>query len=299
MTDKAPKGVSGYAVADKPEGMTSYRFLERCADLVGPGVKAGHAGTLDSFASGVLICLFGSYTRLSDWFMGSGKTYEADILFGEETDTLDPEGRVVATAPLPSREALEAALPAFRGRIMQAPPAYSSVHVDGMRARERAVLGQDVHPAARPVEILSLQLNSYDGAVAKVTVECSKGTYIRSLARDIALACGSRGRLSALRRTRSGPFSADQGLPLEGFGPGAPRYLGKAEALGLGLAIIDLEEREAAAFVNGLPLYRLPAFDPEASEGPRAVFGADGCLLGVAVKRGQAWRYACVTGGRD
>lgn len=299
MTEDLPGNLNGFIVADKPAGVTSHRFLEACAARVGKGVKAGHAGTLDSFATGVLICLFGSYTRLSDYFMGAGKSYEAEILFGEETDTLDPEGKVIASAPVPERKELEAALTKFRGEIMQAPPAYSSVHIDGRRARERALKGEDVRPAPRPVTISSLELLSFSGDRAVISVSCSKGTYIRSLARDLALASGSRGRLAALRRTSSGPFKADEAISLERCASGSLMALGMEHAKALGLRTLELGAREKAAFANGLPLWRLPQFREDAEDGSQAVFGPDGRFLGVVEKTGRTWRYACVIGARE
>ena len=290
--------LSGIAVLDKPAGITSYRFLGSMGRRLGDQVKSGHAGTLDSFASGVMVCLFGRYTRLSDYFMGAGKGYVADILFGEETDTLDPEGAVVATADLPSRDAIEAALPAFRGDILQAPPAYSAVHIDGERAYERARKGQDVSPRPRPVTINSLELLSYDSGVARINVSCTKGTYIRSLARDIALACGSRGRLSALRRTFSGPFSVERAVPADSFGPGDLRALTERDANGLGLSVLALGKDEAKAFANGLPLFRLATFANLDLPSPVAVFDADRSPLGIVSRAEKGWKYAFVLGGR-
>ncbi|HRW23229.1 MAG TPA: tRNA pseudouridine(55) synthase TruB [Spirochaetia bacterium] len=297
MTDDPRASVSGFAVVDKPEGVTSFKLIASLGRRLGDRVKCGHAGTLDSFASGVLVCLFGRYTRLSDYFMGAGKGYEASVLFGEETDTLDPEGSVVATAPVPSLEALEAALPAFRGDILQAPPAYSAVHVNGERAYERALKGEDVRPAPRPVTIRSLELLSYEAGVARLRIACTKGTYIRSLARDIALACGSRGRLSALRRSFSGPFQVETAVAADDFGPGSLRVLAEADARGLGLGVVGLPGDEARAFSNGLPLFRLSTFSGLDGEGPVAAFDEAGTPLGIVSRVGGAWRYSFVLGG--
>lgn len=292
-------GFHGYAVLDKPVGVTSRTFLASMGRRLGPGVKSGHAGTLDSFASGVLICLFGRYTRLSDYFMCASKGYDADVLLGEETDTLDPSGKVVGTASPPSLETLIAALPAFRGDILQAPPAYSSVHIDGRRAYELALRGEAVEPKARPVSITSLELLSYDGRLARLRVACSKGTYIRSLARDLGLASGSRGRLEALRRTFSGPFAASEAVSPEAFGTGALRLLEPEQVQGLGLRVITLGPEESLAFRKGLPLYRLASFAsaPQRALENVAAFDEEGTLLGIAQGRGDGWRYAFVLGG--
>jgi len=297
VTGNREPPVSGFAILDKPEGLTSFKFLSSLGRAVGPSVRHGHAGTLDSFASGVLVCLFGRYTRLSDFFMGAGKGYEADVLFGEETDTLDPEGRIIGTGPIPSLSSLEAALPSFRGDISQAPPAYSAVHIDGERAYERALKGQDVRPKARPVTIESLSLLSYESGIARLSIRCSKGTYVRSLARDIALACGTRGRLSALRRTFSGPFTAEDAISAQGFGAESLRELTRDDATGLGLASMSIGPEEERAFLNGLPLFRLASFSSLGGDGPFAVFSSSGSPLGIVARSGTAWRYAVVLGG--
>lgn len=299
MIEGSDRPLSGFAVIDKPVGMTSFKFLASLSRILGDRIKSGHAGTLDSFASGVLVCLFGRYTRLSDYFMGAGKGYEADILLGEETDTLDPEGSVIATSPLPTLQALEAALPAFRGNILQAPPAYSAVHIDGERAYERALKGQDVRPKARPVTIDALELLSYDAGIARIRVLCSKGTYIRSLARDLALACGSRGRLSALKRTHSGPFNIAEATKPEEFGPETLRVLTPGYANGLGLGVQRLGHDESKAFSNGLPLFRLETFAALEGVSPVAVFGPDDSPLGIVTRSGAAWKYAFVLGSGE
>lgn len=306
--------LEGFCVVDKPSGLTSHKLLAAMKRSLGSKAKLGHAGTLDSFASGVLIALFGRYTRLSDYFMAAGKGYDAVVRFGAETDTLDPEGTVIAEGPLPTREALERALPAFRGAVMQAPPAYSAVHVDGERAYERALRGEALEMKARPVTISSLELLSFDGAEASLRIACSKGTYIRSLARDLALASGSRGHLVALRRTFSGPFRAEDAIAPEAVEGGSMRRLDEPLARGLGLATIRLGAEAARNFARGMPLYKIDEFKaaakaatrPSAGAGaePEAVaaFGQDGALLGIARRDGArrdggAWRYAFVLEG--
>jgi tRNA pseudouridine55 synthase len=287
---------SGFAIIDKPVGTTSFSVLSSLGRRLGRDTKSGHAGTLDSFASGVLVCLFGRYTRLSDYFMGTRKGYEADILFGEETDTLDPSGKVIAHGPIPSLDALEAVLGGFRGDIMQAPPVYSAVHIDGQRAYERARKGQDVRPVPRPVTIHDLNLLSYDNGVARIGVSCSKGTYIRSLGRDIALACGSRGRLSALRRTFSGPFRVEDATGVDHFGTDSIMTLDESHAKDLGLGAMRLSDEEARVFLHGLPLFRLASFSALDARSPLAVFDKDARLLGIVTRRESTWQYAFVMG---
>jgi tRNA pseudouridine55 synthase len=289
--------LEGFAVIDKPTGLTSYSVLGRVARKLGPKVKAGHAGTLDSFASGVLVCLFGRYTRMSDFFMATTKSYDAVIGFGSETDTLDPEGTEIARAPVPSLQALEAALPAFLGETMQIPPVYSALHIDGERAYERVRKGQEVVLPPRPVTIYRLELKSFEDGKARISVDCSKGTYIRSLARDIALACGSRGHLLALRRTAAGPFNIADSVKLDGLNASMLRHMDAELARGLGLECRLLEGSEATAFSNGLPMGRMPGFSDTPGSGSVAVFDSAGVFLGIAAPKpapSAGWRYAFV-----
>jgi tRNA pseudouridine55 synthase len=290
-------GLEGFAVIDKPTGLTSYSLLGKVSRKLGPKVKAGHAGTLDSFASGVLVCLFGRYTRLSDFFMATTKSYEAIICFGTETDTLDPEGKEIARSSVPSLADLQAVLPAFMGETMQVPPVYSALHVDGERAYERVRKGQEVVLPPRPVTIHRLELKSFEDGKALISVDCSKGTYIRSLARDLALACGSRGHLSALRRTAAGPFAITDSIKLEELDASMIRHMDAGLARGLGLECRTLEGTEAKAFSNGLPMGRLPSFAGTPGSSSVAVFDTAGEFLGIAAPKpapSSGWRYAFV-----
>lgn len=295
MTESALAArVDGFAIVDKPTGTSSYKALASISRRLGKGIKAGHAGTLDPFASGVLVCLFGRYTRLSDFFMGADKGYEATMRFGIETDTLDPEGVPIANAPVPSLRELENALAAFRGPISQTPPAFSAIHVDGKRSYElaRSGLSPDLEP--RSVNIARLELLSYEGADARVLVHCSKGTYMRSLARDIALACGSRAHLTALRRTFSGPFSLRDAVRPDELDLSSLKRLSAAQAGGLGMDTIVLSGDDESAFRHGLPLYRLDMFKGRSSDRPVCAFNDAEEAIGIARMDGSAWRYAMV-----
>jgi tRNA pseudouridine55 synthase len=292
--------LEGFYVINKPSGITSFKLIASLKKRLDKGVRIGHAGTLDSFARGVLIVLIGRYTRLSDYFMAAGKGYEATLRFGSETDTLDPEGAVVAEAPVPSRAALEAVLPSFAGDIMQAPPAYSAVHIEGQRAYERARRGEDVKPELRPVSVHKLELLSFDGKDARLLVHCSKGTYIRSLARDIALSCGSRAHLVALKRTFSGPFLLKDALEPDELEPSRLQLLDASLARALGLQSLALKDDDARAFANGLPLARIGSFaDSGSFDADRALaaFSQEGRLLGIAQPVAGLWRYAMVFEG--
>lgn len=190
----------------KPSGVTSFTSLRPVKRTISK--KVGHAGTLDKFAEGLMIVLTGTFTKLNPLFSNLDKRYIATIRFGKETSTLDPEGDVVATAEIPSLDRISAVLESqFMGTIDQAPPQYSAVHIDGKRAYKMARAGEKIEMPTRRITIHSLRVLSWDAPLLKVEVHCSKGTYIRSLARDIALACGSRAYLTALERIAIGPYS--------------------------------------------------------------------------------------------
>jgi len=215
---------SGLILLHKQPGITSFDSLRDIKRSLGTG-KAGHTGTLDKFAEGLLLVLTGRALKLSQWFTHCDKQYEGTICFGAETDTLDPEGAVIANAPLPSREAVEQAFSQFRGKIEQAPPAYSAIHVDGERASALARRGEAPEMRKRPVEIYRLELLSWEPPHAKIFVHCSSGTYIRSLARDIAVAVGSRAYLTALLRTQVAGFKMENAVRM-GTGDCCSKYGG-------------------------------------------------------------------------
>jgi tRNA pseudouridine55 synthase len=206
-------GPAGYLLLNKNPGLTSFESLIPVKKALGTG-KVCHSGTLDKFARGLLVVLTGRAVKLFPWFSGCGKSYRALLRFGEETDTLDPEGAVIAAGPVPSREALEAIFPAFTGTIEQAPPLYSAIHVDGKRAHELARQGRAPEMKKRPVTVYGLSLLTWDPPHAELEIRCSSGTYIRSLARDLALAANSRSHLRELTRTAVGDFSLDEALRL-------------------------------------------------------------------------------------
>ena len=225
---------------DKKEGITSFSSLS-AIKKENKGMKVGHAGTLDKFASGLMIVLLGQATRLNPVFSSMGKSYIAEITFGAETDTLDPEGTVIRTADLPERTRLEEVLPSFIGKQKQVPPAYSAIHVDGKRAYREARSGRGVEMPERDITIETLYLLSFDGQKAVISTSVSKGTYIRALARDIGERAGSAAFVSALRRTSIGPFT------LSDIGLGTKELLDKT---GL-FSDIVLDERHSKEIENG------------------------------------------------
>ena len=285
---------SGFLLFDKPAGRTSHTALSGFKKAF-PASRVGHTGTLDSFATGLLVVVVGSYSRLAPWFTGLDKAYEAEVLFGVGTDTLDPVGDVVATGPIPANSSLEAALGAFRGPILQIPPEYSAIHVGGARASDLAMAGKAVELKPRPVTISKLELVGFTGGRARLRVECSSGTYVRALARDIAAACGTCAHLSALRRLRVGPFGVDEAL-----GPDAapsasdlkPFTPDIAAAIGLGSRFVD--GQAASSFVNGASWLLRDLAGEGCPEGDLAVFERGGAFLGIVGASSDKLSYKLV-----
>ncbi|PXA83714.1 tRNA pseudouridine(55) synthase TruB [Nostoc sp. 3335mG] len=210
----------GWLVIDKPIGPGSTDIVSRAKRALRDGgyakVKVGHGGTLDPLASGVLPIALGEATKLSGRMLDADKAYAFTVRFGAQTDTLDLEGKVIATSEVrPTLAALEAVLPRFTGPIEQVPPAYSALKVDGQRAYDLARAGEEVALASRSVMVHSLGIDNVSTDEATLLATVSKGTYIRSLARDIALALGTVGHVTMLRRTKSGPFTLEQAISLD------------------------------------------------------------------------------------
>jgi tRNA pseudouridine55 synthase len=210
----------GWIVLDKPVGLGSTQAVGAVKRILReedePKTKVGHGGTLDPLASGVLPIALGEATKLCGRMLDATKGYDFTITFGEETDTLDLEGKVVATSDVrPTLEQVEALLPRFTGEIEQVPPAYSALKVEGKAAYARTRAGEQVNLKQRQVTIFDLHLIEADAANVTLSAIVSKGTYIRSLARDIAHGLNSVGHVTMLRRTRAGPFSLEQAISLD------------------------------------------------------------------------------------
>lgn len=263
----------GWIILDKPLTLGSTQgvaAVKRNARTRGLGkAKVGHGGTLDPLATGVLPIALGEATKLCGRMLDARKTYAFTVAFGAETDTLDLEGAVIGESPVrPARAALDAALAAFTGPIVQVPPAYSALKVDGQRAYDLARAGEAVELAARNVTIHALRVLETTGpadALGSATLEAdvSKGTYIRSLARDLALALGTRGHVTMLRRLKAGPFTLDQAISLDKlneWGQGAPleNVILPVEAGLVDIPALDLNPEQAGAVRQGRVLSGLP-----------------------------------------
>jgi tRNA pseudouridine55 synthase len=206
-------------VVDKPSGPSSFTVVKRVRALLGKRrEKVGHGGTLDPFASGVLPICVGEGTKVLAFLLDADKSYEAQVRFGIETDTLDVTGQVLSQHPVGdlSASAIEQALPGFRGAIEQIPPMYSALKRDGRPLYSYARAGQTVERAARQVTIHALEMVAFEAPDrARLRIRCSKGTYIRSLAADLGRRLGVGAHLTELRRTASGPFRIEQAIALD------------------------------------------------------------------------------------
>ncbi|MDR0720735.1 MAG: tRNA pseudouridine(55) synthase TruB [Treponema sp.] len=288
---------SGLLLLKKSPGVTSFESLGMIKKALGTG-KVGHTGTLDKFASGLLLVLVGKALKLTPLFNSLDKEYRGTIRFGVETDTLDPEGKIIAKGKIPSREELESVLPAFTGEIMQAPPAFSALHINGQRAYELARAGKGPEMKKRPVTVYALEIISWKAPSAEIRVCCSTGTYIRSLARDLALAAGSRAHLTALERTRIGAFRLDEAFdPNEGKAPAfAIRPVDEALFKALKIKRVLWDGEKAAAIMHGKSLDGFA--DTLPGEPTLAIFGSAGTgpskLLAVIEQNMGKWSYSHV-----
>ena len=268
----------GWIILDKPLGLGSTQAVaavKRVCRQAGLGkIKVGHGGTLDPLATGVLPIALGEATKLTGRMLDASKVYAFTVQFGAETDTLDLEGQVIAQSPVrPTLAEVEAVLPRFTGPIEQVPPAYSAIKVDGERAYDLARAGEAVELKSRSVTIHELQASHFDepnggSPLQELTLiaQVSKGTYIRSLARDISRALGTVGHVIMLRRLKAGPFGIEQAISLdklEEVAKGAPleNVLLPLEAGLDDIPALDLGPEQASMVRQGRVLTGLPQTD--------------------------------------
>jgi len=240
----------GALVLDKPSGPTSFKAMRVAQRALGEKT-AGHGGTLDPMASGVLVVLLGEATKLSAQVMDHTKSYDAEVRLGVGTDTLDADGEVTAEAPIPPAAlewaTIEALLPRFVGHVLQVPPRYSALKVEGRTNMSRARAGEDFDVAARAAHCIALTLIEMRPAGFLLRVDCGKGYYVRSLARDLGEALGVPAHLAALRRTRVGAFGLERAV------------LPEAATAGAVIAIPDMLPELAQVVVHGAELAALRA----------------------------------------
>lgn len=269
--------MNGIYLVDKPSDMTSFGVVARVRRL--SGMKCGHSGTLDPMATGLLPVMVGKATKLCELFTEGEKEYIGTLRFGLLTDTGDITGEILQErAGAPTKEQLLAALPCFLGKITQRPPIYSAIKVDGVPLYRHARAGRQIEVPEREVEILRLELLDYDEqkGEAVLAVECSKGTYIRTLFMDLAAKCGCLGTMAALRRTKVGRFTIEESIPLEQL----------MEQLEQGNSPAFLPLEEALSF---LPQYEPPEFF--------ATLLKNGCAVDVKKLRGLPQSLCTVYSG--
>lgn len=284
---------AGFLVVDKPAGVTSHDVVARVRRATGIK-KAGHAGTLDPMATGVVIVAVGRVTRLIRYFQDLEKEYLATAMFGVATDSLDADGQVVeAIAMTVTRADLETVLPRFLGGIQQIPPMVSALKQDGRRLYELAREGREVERAARTVFIHELELVSVGTGphpLVSFRVVCGKGTYIRSLADDLARALGGFAHLTALRRTRTGPLTEKDAVSLDELGGWRDHLVDPSLALSfLPRVVVDGEGARRVGTGRSIPI------TPDVTGVVRVVDG-DGTLLGVYASDGTVAQPEVVLG---
>lgn len=269
-------------LVDKPVGVTSHDVVSAVRRAVRER-RVGHAGTLDPFATGLLIVLLGRATRLLRYLDDEPKVYEATIRFGAETDTDDLTGEVIRTSPVPDPSRVERAIPDLTGDIEQVPPAYSAKRVDGQRAYDAARRGAPLALAPVHVSVHAWQLGAWRGPELDVVITCGTGTYIRSLARDLGRLTGSAAHLSALRRVRSGAFDVRDAVSLDTVRAGAATVCSPLKALPT-LPVEPLGADSRARVTRGM---RIPATVP----GPRAALVDEAMeLVALAEREGTFWQ---------
>ena len=283
---------SGLVVVDKPAGMTSHDVVSRVRRLAGTR-KVGHAGTLDPMATGVLVLGIERATKLLGHLALDTKAYLATIRLGAATTTDDVQGEVLSTSDTSAvtDEAVAAGIVKLTGHIQQVPSAVSAVKVDGKRAYARVRAGEQVELAARPVEVSRFDLLSTrrdDGLELDVMVECSSGTYVRALARDLGADLGVGGHLAALRRTRVGPFDLRVVTTLEKLAEQPALSLPLSEAVAAAFPRRDVPYRQAQALLQG---QRLPS---AGIAGTYGVFDPDGRAIALAVDEDTATRSVVI-----
>jgi tRNA pseudouridine55 synthase len=273
--------IDGLLVVDKPAGMTSHDVVGKCRRIVGQR-RVGHAGTLDPGATGVLLVGLGRATRLMRYIAELPKSYTGELVLGRTTTTLDDEGDTVAVFDMSNVELVDVQIAAakFVGEIQQIPPMVSSVKVNGQRLHELARQGIEVERQARPVTVYRYDVSEADEpGVFRIDVDCSSGTYVRTLAADVGEALGGGAHLRRLRRTKIGSFSADEAQSLEDLQEGFEPHVHSPAEMVSHLVPVRVDASIAEMVSHGKPLSE----DLFAShgEGPWAVLDEDGALLAV------------------
>jgi len=273
----------GLLLVDKPAGVTSHDVVLAARRAFGES-RIGHAGTLDPFATGLLVLLLGRATRLLPHLDGVPKEYEAAIALGAETNTDDIEGEVIREAPPPSDGAIAEAIRTLTGNLAQIPPAFSAKKVDGQRAYKAARAGEELTLAPANVTVFEWRDVTRDGNTLRATIACGGGTYIRALARDLGRLTGSAAHLAALRRTRSGPFRVENALTLDELRGGGAQLRPALDALPT-IPHVKVTADDADRILRGMTIAR----DMESSAAA-LVDERSGALVAFAEASGPSWQ---------
>ena len=279
--------IDGLLLVDKPGGCTSHDVVAIARRALGVR-RVGHGGTLDPFATGLLVLLVGRATRLLPYLEGEPKVYAATIRLGDETDTDDGTGRVVRAAPVPDRAAVEQAMRGLTGTIQQRPPAYSAKQVAGQRAHAAARRGAPIDLAPAAVTVHEWIVHEWRPDEVDVTVTCSAGTYVRALARDVGRAAGSAAHLGALRRLRSGPFDVRDAATLDAVRSGGASLLPPVAAVP-SMPVLTLD----ADSVRQVRMGRDVAVAGAGADHAALVDHA-GTLVAIAHRQGDRWHAGTV-----
>ena len=270
--------MNGIVIIDKPAGWTSQDVVSKLRGVLRTR-RIGHGGTLDPMATGVLPVFVGRGTRAVEFFEHAEKTYETVLRLGITTDTEDITGTVLEEHPVAvTRESLETALAQFRGEILQIPPMYSALKINGQKLCDLARKGKEVERKPRPITIHRLELMDFDGQTARLRVACSKGTYIRTLCKDIGQALGCGGCMEQLRRVCAGAYTIDEAIPLaqlvEGEDPG--QFLRPVDTMFVEYPAVTLTQKQELRCRNG------NSFSRDLPDGTYRAYSEDGEFLMLA-----------------
>lgn len=282
----------GAILLDKPEGVTSFQALSLLKKNLGTK-KIGHTGTLDKFARGLLVVLVGSLTKMNNHVTALDKVYEATFKFGKTTKTLDTEHPEEGNERIPTLEEIKKIVPFFKGTIQQVPPDFSAIHIDGKRAYERALKGESIDLKPRSIIIHSFEIIDYQENVGelKARIHCSKGTYIRSLARDLATSLGTLGYVKELKRTRVGNFSLEDSLSSENI---YRESLLEPFAFFDLLGISKIKVENGKWFQEGKPPSVVLKDLELVKEGKIAIFSLEEEFIALLEKEGESFSYIFV-----
>ncbi|MBN2442137.1 MAG: tRNA pseudouridine(55) synthase TruB [Spirochaetales bacterium] len=289
--------MNGLILLRKPQGITSFHALDEIKKKL-KIKKVGHTGTLDKFAEGLLVVLTGTYTRLTPLFSHLDKEYISTIELGKQTDTLDPEGEIVNTGEIPEPETITGILSQFSGEMEQIPPRYSAIHLNGERLYKKALRGEDIHVPKRKIVIHKMKQLLYNPPYLQLKINCSGGTYIRAIARDIGKESGSCAYVTELIRTKVGRFELSSAVTASQFEPEKdflPPHIFISQLCNV--KIVHIKKEYSFKVVHGIPLRDDFFLEKTGTDGIYAVF-EENTLRACIKKTGNNFTYMMVFGGK-